>query len=186
MKTEYRLANALKDLMSEKYSLDNISVTLLTKRCKINRQTFYYHFHDIYDLLTLVFLNEEIPNAKESKNHQELLEKIFIYYKRNNNFIDSVLASAGKELFLEFLSNTCYQVFLKMCVYYDTNRQTTPSERKSIARFCAAGFAYNITFYFQNMKRKNLDGLLANFALISDNFMQNAIKNTISARKKHG
>ncbi len=186
MKTEYRLANALKELMSEKKSLDDISVTLLTKKCKVNRQTFYYHFHDIYDLLTLVFLNEEVPNAKESKNHYELLEKIFKYYNQNSGFIDSVLDSAGKELFLEFISNTCYQVFLKLCVSHDVNKETTPAERKTIARFCAAGFSYNITFYLQNVKRKNIDGLLSNFALLDDNFMQIAIKNTILSRKHHG
>lgn len=186
MKTEYRLANALKELMSENKSLDDISVTLLTKKCKVNRQTFYYHFHDIYDLLTLVFLNEEVPNAKESKNHYELLEKIFGYYIKNSGFIDSVLDSAGKELFLEFISNTCYQVFLKLCVNSDVNKETTLSERKTIARFCAAGFAYNITFYLQNVKRKTIDGLLSNFALLDDKFMQIAIKNTILARKKHG
>jgi AcrR family transcriptional regulator len=56
MKTEYRFAEALKEMMSE-VSLDSISVTSLCKKCKVNRQTFYYHFHDIYDLLALVFLN---------------------------------------------------------------------------------------------------------------------------------
>ena len=66
MKTEYRLAEALKNMMSE-VPLDSISVTSLVKRCHVNRQTFYYHFHDIYDLLTLVFLNESIPHAEESK-----------------------------------------------------------------------------------------------------------------------
>ena len=75
IKTEYRLANALKELMSQDKSLDDISVTLLTKKCKINRQTFYYHFHDIYDLLTLVFLNEEIPHIKEVKDLNQLLVK---------------------------------------------------------------------------------------------------------------
>ena len=35
MKTEYKLAEELKIMMSE-MSLDDISVSLLTKRCKIN------------------------------------------------------------------------------------------------------------------------------------------------------
>ena len=59
MKTEHRLAEALKNMMSE-LPLEEISVAALTRRCKVNRQTFYYHFNDIYDLLALVFLNEKI------------------------------------------------------------------------------------------------------------------------------
>lgn len=186
MKTEYRLANALKDLMSEKRSLDDISVTLLTKKCKVNRQTFYYHFHDIYDLLTLVFLNEEIPGAKEAKNYTSLLENIFEYYKKNAGFVDSVLESAGKELFVEFISNTCYQTFLKIVALNDVEKQITVSEKRAIARFCAAGFAYNITFYFQNTKRKTIDGLLNNFSLLSDSFLKTAIKNVLRSRGKNG
>ena len=70
MKTEYRLAEALKNMMSE-VPLDSISVTSLTRRCHVNRQTFYYHFHDIYDLLTLVFLDEKVPHVEEAKNIEE-------------------------------------------------------------------------------------------------------------------
>ena len=76
MKTEYRFAEALKEMMSE-VSIDSISVTSLCKKCKVNRQTFYYHFHDIYDLLTLVFLNEEMPEAERTKNIKELLVVVF-------------------------------------------------------------------------------------------------------------
>ena len=42
MKTEHELALALKTMMAE-VPLDEISVTSLTKRCHINRKTFYYH-----------------------------------------------------------------------------------------------------------------------------------------------
>ena len=51
MKTEVLLADALKELMS-KESLDEITVKRLSDMCGIKRQTFYYHFRDIYDLLT--------------------------------------------------------------------------------------------------------------------------------------
>ena len=72
MKTQRRLAETLKDMMATT-PIDNISVTTLSKKCGINRQTFYYHFHDVYDLLTLVFLNEKVE--KLDKENQGL----FIY-----------------------------------------------------------------------------------------------------------
>jgi AcrR family transcriptional regulator len=59
MKTKARLGNSLKKFMAT-MPLDTISVINITKDCKVNRQTFYYHFRNIYDLLTWVFLNEEI------------------------------------------------------------------------------------------------------------------------------
>ncbi|NLB48795.1 MAG: TetR family transcriptional regulator, partial [Erysipelotrichia bacterium] len=72
MKTEYRFAEALKTMMSN-LPLEEVSVAALARRCKVNRQTFYYHFRDIYDLLALVFLNEEITGADETKSSEELV-----------------------------------------------------------------------------------------------------------------
>ena len=48
--TKLALANALKAQLQKKF-LDDITVKELVEACEINRQTFYYHFQDIYDLL---------------------------------------------------------------------------------------------------------------------------------------
>ena len=101
MKTEHRFAEALKNMMSE-LPLEEISVAALTRRCKVNRQTFYYHFHDIYDLLALVFLNESIPDIDKAMDSEQMAIAIFDYYLKNQNFIDGTLNSAGKDLFGEF------------------------------------------------------------------------------------
>ena len=37
--------------MARGKSMDKITVTDLVERCKISRQTFYYHFKDIMDVL---------------------------------------------------------------------------------------------------------------------------------------
>lgn len=49
-RTKRKLADALKDLL-ETRSLDRVRVHHLTDRCEIHRQTFYYHFADVYQLL---------------------------------------------------------------------------------------------------------------------------------------
>ena len=48
--TKLALANALKKLLQKKF-LDDITVKELVEECEVNRQTFYYHFQDIYDLV---------------------------------------------------------------------------------------------------------------------------------------
>ena len=90
MKTEHRFAEALKSMMSE-LPLEEISVAALTRRCKVNRQTFYYHFHDIYDLLALVFLNETIPGVDEAMNSEQIAESIYNYYIKNQKLIDEII-----------------------------------------------------------------------------------------------
>lgn len=48
--TKEAIAQALESLL-EKRSIEKITVKDIVAECGINRQTFYYHFHDIYDLM---------------------------------------------------------------------------------------------------------------------------------------
>ena len=48
-RTKQRLSRALKELLRKK-PLDQIRVRELTELCGLRRQSFYYHFKDVYDL----------------------------------------------------------------------------------------------------------------------------------------
>ena len=52
---KYALARSLKKLLSTR-KLDKITVKDIAEDCGVNRQTFYYYFRDIYDLLEWNFL----------------------------------------------------------------------------------------------------------------------------------
>ncbi len=54
--TKKAIAVSLKDLMKKK-SLAKITVSDIVKNCNLNRQTFYYHFKDKYDLLHWIISN---------------------------------------------------------------------------------------------------------------------------------
>lgn len=49
IRTKRKLAEALQDLL-ETRPLERVRVHHLTDRCEIHRQTFYYHFSDVYAL----------------------------------------------------------------------------------------------------------------------------------------
>lgn len=182
MKTEFRLANTLRDLMADNYPLNEISVRLLTKKCGVSRPTFYYHFHDIYDLVTLVFLNEHIPDLRKAKTVQKILACIYSYYISNENFINVILASSAKDLFVEFLDNNCYQTFFKILTTLDDEKLLDVSEKKNIARFYAIAFASAITFYFEHEEEKSLKSLEMSMAFINPEFLQKSIKSMAKAK----
>ena len=102
MKTNHALAVALKSMMAT-HPIDEISVLELSKKCGISRKTFYYHYHDIYDLLTQVFLEEKIPGVINAESYRDLIKYVFDYYEHNEQFINATINSAGKELFYEFI-----------------------------------------------------------------------------------
>ena len=183
MKTEYRLAEALKNMMSE-VPLDSISVTTLSKKCHVNRQTFYYHFHDIYDLLTLVFLNEEIPDLQDAKNIREMLALIYKYYSKNKGFIDATLNSAGKELVEEFIHNACYKTFLRFVNTIQDSKKLHINDRKAVARFYALAYSHSIVYYLSTYKNKSLEGLYNCFVFETTNPFEEAVKRLLVIRSK--
>ena len=183
MKTDYRLALALKEMLA-KMPLDSISVTSLSERCGISRKTFYYHFHDIYDLLTLLFLNEKVEGIQSAKTTNDVLTRIFDYYKKNSDFIDATINSAGRDLFEEFVYNNCYQSFLRIVNLVPESKKITMSEKKSIVRFYTAGYSSAIVFYLTNTKNKTLDGLKLALSFLGEDFLKEAVSGLSNSKSK--
>ena len=181
MKTEHRLAEALKTMMSD-LPLEEISVAALTRRCKVHRQTFYYHFNDIYDLLALVFLNEKIPNIDDAKNSEEMVTAIYRYYENNQAFIDGTLNSAGKDLFEEFIYNTCYRLFTKFINNLAESKRINVNEKKNIVRFRAFAYSSSIVYYLSTHKNKSLDNMLLCFCFENDENMRKEILDLLDYR----
>lgn len=178
MKTEHQFAQVLKKMM-ESMPLDEISVTTLSKKCGVSRKTFYYHFRDVYDLLTLVFLDEKITtNIENIKTNKDLLEVIYNYYSKNSKFIDATLDSAGKDLFNEFVFNFCYQVIMTNFLFdLKTTKKLTINQRKNIARFYSFAYSNTISYYLTTHKFKTFENLLSCFVFLDDDLFFKAAQN---------
>lgn len=174
MKTEQELANALKELMS-KESLDNITVKRLTDICGIKRQTFYYHFRDIYDLLTWIFLNEDLSKNKPTEKWQDAVKVITKYVIKNKRFIQNTLSSAGKELFEQFISSYLYMVTLRNFAKYDTKGIVPNDDKRLFVSYYVSGISSVIIAWIEKGMKENEDQLIKRLELVVDNFVQGII-----------
>lgn len=78
--TKDAIAKALTDLLQER-PIEKITIKDITDRCGINRQTFYYHFSDIYNLMEWT-LDKELRRALGTReisptDWKEYVRKIF-------------------------------------------------------------------------------------------------------------
>lgn len=185
MKTQRRLAEILKVVMADT-PLDEISVSSLAAKAGINRKTFYYHFHDVYDLLTLVFLNEKIDRITKATNPQEVFDLIYNYYSKNEKFIDATLRSAGRELFIEFVYNNCFTSFMRFITVHPDGKKITLNTRKLIARFYGYAFANSIVYFFSNTKTKTKVMYFKYLNIIEKDFLDKAISGAIKKREVDG
>ncbi len=96
--TKKAFANSLKRLMKEK-PLNKISVTELVTMNGVNRQTFYYHFHDLYELVEWIYIHEALERIEDYKSYdtwQEGFLRIFKYIESNKSFCYNTLNSLGR------------------------------------------------------------------------------------------
>ena len=79
--TKHALADALKQMMEVK-PIAKITVKDRVEICNVNRQTFYYHFDDVYDLLEWVFeedANKVLPQEVVYEHWREDVVSFFKY-----------------------------------------------------------------------------------------------------------
>jgi AcrR family transcriptional regulator len=105
MKTKIMLSQSLKKLMLTN-NLDKITVTQVTKLCKINRQTFYYHFKDIYDLVYWTLGNEEkliVGDNYNAKSTNEIINNLYYYIISNEETICGIYYSLRQDILERYL-----------------------------------------------------------------------------------
>jgi len=182
MKTEFEIASTLKRMLSS-IPLSDITVKEITKRCHVNRQTFYYHYHDVFDVLTMIFLSEKIEGIEKVDSIKAMVTCIYNYYNKNAEFMDASLNSAGMDLVKEFIYNNCYQSILRFVIAHDKEKLLTINDRKSIARFYASAYSNSIIYYLLNIQHKSLNNLLKSFEFAGEEALTNSIKKSISSKE---
>ena len=108
--TKKALANSLKKILSKK-EFNKVTINDIVDDCGVNRQTFYYHFKDIYDLLEWIYTNEVIEKIKNiesdspAENWQQEFLYVFEYILDNKKFVYNTYYSVSRALFLNFIYN---------------------------------------------------------------------------------
>lgn len=82
--------------MLEKEDIDKITVTRLIEKCHISRQTFYYHFHDIMDVLEWTFQNatqELVKESLEADDRADALQTYLSFVRQNRKKLSRLVES---------------------------------------------------------------------------------------------
>ena len=107
MKIETAYQEGLKKLIKEK-PLDEINVVMLCDECNSNRQTFYYHFRDISDVVESIFLKAKVGYAKKLLDYEPILKEMVNYINANYNFVSAINKSYSQEKLYSFMFSYFY------------------------------------------------------------------------------
>ena len=106
--TQKAMAQAISDLLQTR-TLDKITIKDITDACDLTRNTFYYHFHDVYDLLRWLFeeKSREIMERYEDQDDWEGgLEETLNYIYDNKAMFLHIYESISYDLLFRFISKS--------------------------------------------------------------------------------
>ncbi len=149
--TKRKLADSLKKIMAVK-PLNKISICEITGDCRVNRQTFYYHFHDIFDLLDWLFREETLvlfEDPSDSLSMGEGALRLFEYIRDNEAFCLCALQSLGHKHLRRFFYDGINRVILSMVNEYASDLNVPEEYKIFISHFYTLSVSGFIEHWFQ-------------------------------------
>lgn len=116
--TKRAIMLSLLKLLKQK-SVDKVTVKDICDECEINRNTFYYYFKDIYDVLNNIFMEEIEKNLREAGSNGSFYEEysraaailveykdvvIHVYNSRNRDIITNYLEKMTAEVVRSYIA----------------------------------------------------------------------------------
>ena len=140
--TKQALAESLM-LVLQKKPLDKVTISDVTSLCNVNRQTFYYHFHDLNDLINWIYITngEQIIGAHlTNTTWQKGLLDIMRSMQKYEAFVLQTYHSRARDLLRTLLLKSCKSVILG--VINDMKQYEIAKEDRD---FISSLYSYSIT-----------------------------------------
>lgn len=152
--TKKAIAAALKEICKEK-PFDKISIADITAACGLNRQTFYYHFQDKYELLSWIYYNENFSKITEGITFEnwdsKILEMLRIMEKEKWFYVNTM--KEQEHTFESYLFEMAKALFSEAIARLDEKNRLNEVEREFDAEFYAYGICGVIVSWAQSGMR---------------------------------
>lgn len=151
---------------------DKITVKDIVETCDINRNTFYYYYSDIYDLLEEVFKKELLEVIETHKKVGSWLEgfvtmaNVAYSHKR---IVNNICSSRSYDYFENYMYKSCKSIMIDIIQYSAADRDVPEEDIEFIAAFYEYGFVGCISEWFRTGMREDPSVFAGQLWLIVDN-----------------
>ena len=133
--TKAAIADTFMELLQE-HTIDHITVKDLAEKCGINRQTFYYHFADIYDLMEWT-LDNELKKfmeryAKTETDWKEQLKKLFVFFRFRQEQVLHAYDSQNRMYYEQFIYRQMLPSIRRLILTYQETKDISEDKRAFI------------------------------------------------------
>ena len=139
--TKESLGAALKQMLTVK-PIDKITVKDLVEICGVNRQTFYYHFDDVYDLLEWVFevdANRVLPSEVVYEHWRDDVMMFFKYLADNSVFALNIYNSNSRIYMLRYFKRRLQGCIRSFAIIVSEGKNIDRTDFEFVVEFYANG-----------------------------------------------
>lgn len=155
-------------LLNEK-PFDKITVRDIVEKANINRNTFYYYYSDIYELLEEIFSMEENEMVEShSKGFRWFIsfsDLINISYK-NKKLIHNICASRSYEYLESYMFKSCNKILTEYIHELTDNKNIPESAIEFMIKFYEYAISGSLSDWYRTGMHEKPDEILQNFLLM--------------------
>ncbi|MGI6176527.1 MAG: TetR/AcrR family transcriptional regulator C-terminal domain-containing protein [Christensenellales bacterium] len=173
----------------DKKPLSKITVTEIIEACEISRNTFYYYFQDIYDLVDYLFskeiekLHETTATSDTLSDECEIVLDLLIKNKRALKHIYESIKKDQIELYLFKALDKAMLDFIKK-QFQDT--EVSEEDIHFLARYHKYALVGFITDWLSSKSDENLVNLLTRISNLSEESIRNHLKHSVAIIEESG
>lgn len=113
--TKQRFADAIVEMM-QTIPVEKITVKQICERCQERRQTFYYHFKDIFDLMTWIYYQDAVSTIEACPNTpwNIVMARIFEKMDQKRAFYKNAFSDNGQNALIHSILE--HEILLYSCM----------------------------------------------------------------------
>lgn len=154
--TKKRIADALTELM-EKKSIDKITVKDVVDHCGITRQTFYYHYQDMFEVLEWIArekADELLQYSLQAEDTETAVQHFLVGVLKNKLLINQLHNSRRHMQVEEIMFSMVRQYLTGMIKAKDLDKGLNSQDRETMLDF----YSYALTgLLFAICRKKDID-----------------------------
>lgn len=177
--TKIAIAYAFKELLLEK-SMDKITINDIAEKCEMNRQTFYYHFHDILELTEWICEEDAERALKENRTYdtwQDGFLSIFNMIRKDKVFIINIYHNVPQDYLYRYLYRVTYQLIYDVLEERAEGKVVREEDKKFIANFYKYGFVGLVLEWIDGGMKEDPELIIARLNSLIQGTFEHALNN---------
>ncbi|MCR5154535.1 MAG: TetR/AcrR family transcriptional regulator [Lachnospiraceae bacterium] len=158
--------------------LGKITVKMITDNCRVNRNSFYYHYHDIPELIEEIVKEEadSIISAYPNVDSIETCIKCALEFAtRNQKALYHIYSSVSRDIFERYLWNVCDYVLTNYAKMILKNIEVDEFDFQTILKFYKSAVFGMVIYLFDHKGDTDTDRQISRFCELSHGMIEEMI-----------